>query len=170
MSKGMKVLVTGAGGRVGAPFREAYRDYYSLKLMLHKKRLEALPGEEVVHGDIADLDSVANAMNGVEAVVHMAADPKVEATWDSILNLNIVGTYNIFEAARKIGVKKVVYGSSNHACGFSVKEQDMVGPDTPIAPDSLYGVSKVFGEALGRYYSDNFGLSVICLRMDRVLG
>ena len=161
----MKVLLTGASGRVGTPFREAYRDYYSLRLMAHKKTLEALPREEVVHADIADLDSVTSAMNGVEAVVHMAADPKVEAPWDSILNLNIVGTYNVFEAARKVGVKKVVYGSSNHACGFSVKELDVVGPDTPVTPDSLYGVSKVFGEALGRYYADNFSLSVICLRI-----
>ena len=165
MSKGMKVLLTGASGRVGAPFREAYRNYYSLRLMAHKKTLEALPREEVVHADIADLDSVTSAMNGVEAVVHMAADPKVEAIWDSVLNLNLVGTYNIFEAARKVGVKKAVYGSSNHACGFSVKELDVVGPDTPVTPDSLYGVSKAFGEALARYYSDNFGLSVICLRI-----
>ena len=165
MSKGMKVLVTGASGRVGVPFCKAYRDYYSLRLMFHKKVMDALPGEVVVSADITDLNSVIRAMDGVEAVVHLAADPKVEAPWDSVLSLNIVGTYNIFEAARKVGVKKVVYASSNHACGFSVKELDQVGPDAPIRPDSLYGVSKVFGEALGRYYADNFSLSVICLRI-----
>jgi nucleoside-diphosphate-sugar epimerase len=165
MSKGMKVLVTGASGRVGLPFREAYRDYYSLRLVSHKKALEALPGEEIVTADITDLNSVTKAMDGVKAVVHLAADPKVDAPWDSVLSLNIIGTYNIFEAARKAKVKKIVYASSNHACGFSVKELNRVGPDAPVRPDSLYGVSKVFGEALGRYYSDNFGLSVICLRI-----
>ncbi|MGD0328857.1 MAG: NAD(P)-dependent oxidoreductase [Nitrososphaeria archaeon] len=170
MPKGIRVLVTGASGRIGIPFREAYSNYYSLRLMSHKKTLEALPGEEVISADIADLNSVTEAMNGVEAVVHLAADSKSNAPWDFILNLNIIGTYNVFEAARKVGVKKVVYASSNHACGLSVKELDLVGPDAPIRPDSLYGVSKVFGEALGRYYSDNFNLSVICLRIGYCLG
>ena len=121
--------------------------------------------EEGVPADITDLDSVLEAMEGVEAVVHLAADPKPEAPWNSILRLNLIGTYNVFEAARRLGVKRVVFASSNHACGFSVLESDLVGPDLPVRPDSLYGVSKVFGEALGRYYSDSFGLSVICLRI-----
>ena len=104
-------------------------------------------------------------MKDIEAVVHLAADPKVNASWNSVLELNIIGTYNVFEAARASGVKKVVFASSNHACGFAILESNLVGPDAPIRPDSLYGVSKVFGEALGRYYSDKFGLSVICLRI-----
>ncbi|MDH5795501.1 MAG: NAD(P)-dependent oxidoreductase [Candidatus Bathyarchaeota archaeon] len=104
-------------------------------------------------------------MKGAEAVVHLAADARVSASWNSVLKRNIIGTYNVFEAARRSGVRKVVFASSNHACGFSVKESDLVGPDAPVRPDSLYGVSKVFGEALGRYYSDRFGLSVICLRI-----
>ncbi|MEM2876170.1 MAG: NAD(P)-dependent oxidoreductase, partial [Candidatus Bathyarchaeia archaeon] len=165
MPRGMKVLLTGASGRVGRAFREAYRGFYSLRLMCHQRSIEPSGYEEVVQADITDLNSVLKAAEGMEAVVHLAADPRVEAPWDSILNLNIIGTYNVFEAARRCGVKKVVFASSNHACGFAVEESDLVGPDTPVRPDSLYGVSKVFGEALGRYYSDRFGLSVICLRI-----
>ena len=119
----------------------------------------------MVQADITDFDSLLKAMEGIEAVVHLAADARDEAPWDSILNLNLIGTYNIFESAHRCGIKKIVYASSNHACGFAVKESELVGPDAPIRPTNLYGVSKVFGEALGRYYSDNFGLSVICLRI-----
>lgn len=165
MPRGMKVLVTGAGGRIGKIFRRFYRDYYSLRLMYHRTPVEAASNEEVVKADIRDFDSVLKAIKGMEAVVHLAANPKVNAPWNSVLELNIIGTYNVFEAARIAGVKKVVFASSNHACGFAVLESDLVGPDAPIRPDSLYGVSKVFGEALGRYYSDKFGLSVICLRI-----
>jgi len=161
----MKVLVTGASGRIGQAFREYYRDYYFLRLVEHQTPVRASSNEEVVSADITDFQSILKAMKGMEAVVHLAADPRGSAPWDSILKLNIIGTYNVFEAARLSGVKKIVYASSNHACGYAVLESDLVGPDVPIRPDSLYGVSKVFGEALGRYYSDKFGVSVICLRI-----
>ena len=165
MPRYMKVLVTGASGRIGRAFRKAYKNYYSLRLLQHRSPVHASDDEEVVSADITDFQSVLRAMKGVEAVVHLAADPRVSAPWDSVLKLNIIGTYNIFESARLSGVKKIVFASSNHACGFAVKESDLIGPDAPIRPDSLYGVSKVFGEALGRYYSDRFGISVICLRI-----
>ena len=165
MPRGMKVLVTGASGRIGRAFREFYRDYYSLRLVEHKTPVSASDTEEVISADITDLQSMLKAMKGMEAVVHLAADPRVSAPWDSILRLNIIGTYNVFESARLSGVKKIVFASSNHACGYAVRELDIIGPDAPIRPDSLYGVSKIFGEALGRYYSDKFGISVICLRI-----
>jgi uronate dehydrogenase len=165
MAPGTKVLVSGASGNVGKVFREYYKNYYFLKLIHHQEIVKASPNEEVVHADITDFDSVLKAMEGTEAVVHLAADAKHDAPWDSILNVNLIGTYNIFEAARRCGIKKIVYASSNHACGFAVKESQLVGPDAPVRPSNLYGVSKIFGEALGRYYSDNFGISVICLRI-----
>lgn len=165
MPQNMKVLVTGASGRIGRAFREAYRNYYSLRLFHHRSPIKASAGEEVVPGDITDFHSILKAMEGVEAVVHLAADTRIKAPWNSILKLNIIGTYNVFEATRRSGVKKIVFASSNHACGFAVEESDLVGPGTPIRSDSFYGVSKVFGETLGRYYSDKFGLSVICLRI-----
>lgn len=164
MVKGMKVLVTGASGRIGRTFIREYRNYYFFRLMLHKKPLEAFEGE-VFYGDVSDFDSVLKAVEGVDAIVHLAADARVEAEWNSILYTNIIGTYNVFEAARLSNVKKIVYASSNHACGTIVNERDIVGPDAPIAPDSLYGVSKVFGEALAHYYFKKHGLSIICLRI-----
>jgi nucleoside-diphosphate-sugar epimerase len=78
---------------------------------------------------------------------------------------NIVGTYNVYEAARQAAVSRLIYASSNHAAGFAVKAGNMVGPDAPVRPDSLYGVTKCFGEALGRYYHDVYGMQVICLRI-----
>jgi len=165
---GMKVLVTGATGVVGRAFRHHYREYYSLRLTYHRTPVKTSAGEKVVPADITEFRSVLNAVKGVEAVVHLAADARISASWNSVLKHNIIGTYNVFEAARRSGVRKVVFASSNHACGFSVKESDLVGPDAPVRPDSLYGVSKVFGEALGRYYSDGFGISVICLRIGLV--
>ena len=164
----MRVLVTGASGVVGRAFRHYHRGYYSLRLTYHRTPVKASPGEEVVPVDITDLRSVLKAVKGVEAIVHLAADARITAPWNSVLERNIIGTYNVFEAARRSGVRKVVFASSNHACGFSVRESDLVGPDAPVRPDSLYGVSKVFGEALGRCYSDRFGLSVVCLRIGLV--
>jgi nucleoside-diphosphate-sugar epimerase len=82
-----------------------------------------------------------------------------------VLANNIIGTYNAYEAARVAGVKRLVYASSNHAAAFAVLESGTIGPDAPIRPDSLYGVSKCFGESLGRYYHDKYGMQVICLRI-----
>ncbi len=164
MAKNMRVLVTGAGGRIGRAFVREYKNYYLFRLMLHKRAFDIFDGE-VVYGDIADFDSVLKAVEGVDAIVHLAADSRVEADWNSVLNTNIIGTYNVFEAARLCGVRRVVYASSNHACGTLINERDLVGPDAPIAPDSLYGVSKVFGEALAHYYFKKHGLSTICLRI-----
>jgi len=164
MPYGMKVLVTGASGRIGRAFVREYKNYYKFRLMSHKRALEAQEFE-TVYGDVADFNSVLKAVEGVEAVVHLAADAQVEADWNSILHSNIVGTYNVFEAARICNVKKVVYASSNHACGTLVNEKNMIGPEAPVAPDSLYGVSKVFGEALAHYYYKRHGLPIICLRI-----
>lgn len=161
----MKVLVTGVSGYIGRAFREFYRDYYSLRLVEHRNPVCASSNEEAVQADITDFQSTLKAMRGIEAVVHLAADPRTSTPWNSILQLNIIGTYNVFESARLSGVKKIVFASSNHACGYAVKESDLIGPDAAIRPDSLYGVSKIFGEALGRYYLDKFGISVICLRI-----
>jgi len=105
------------------------------------------------------------ACAGVDAVAHMAADPRVQAPWEDILQANIIGTYNVYEAARRAGTNTVVFASSNHATGFYEKERVYTTPEMPARPDSYYGVSKCFGEDLGRYYVDAHGLRVICLRI-----
>ncbi|WP_346777813.1 NAD(P)-dependent oxidoreductase [Paraburkholderia sp. Ac-20336] len=102
-------------------------------------------------------------MDGIDTVVHLAGIPD-ESTWEKIRDMNIDGCYNVFEAARRAGVKRVVFASSNHAVGFHRRDRlidDTVAP----RPDSRYGVSKVFGKALGRLYADKYGLSVACMRI-----
>jgi uronate dehydrogenase len=103
------------------------------------------------------------ATAGVDAIVHLAGQP-TEAPWDVVRDANIEGAFQLFEAARRNGVRRVVYASSNHAAGFTPLHGPLPG-DTPPRPDTLYGVSKVFGEALGRYYVDRYGLQVACLRI-----
>ena len=151
MSRGMKVLVTGGSGRLGRILAKHLSDTYALRLTYNAHPFEA-PGCEVVQMDLTDFDSVLRAMQGVQAVVHFGADSALQTPWESTLNNNIVGTYNAYEAARQAGVPRFVFASSNHAAGFDIAEGKLVGPDAPVRPDSLYGVSKVFGEALGRYY------------------
>ena len=110
----------------------------------------------------------------------MAADPRVKASWESTLQNNIVGTRNVFEAAREVGIKRVIFASSNHVTGayhgiepplFFNKEHDprRILVTDPIRPDGEYGVSKAFGEALARYYASRWGISFICLRIGVVL-
>lgn len=164
MTRNMKVLVTGGSGQLGQMFLRHYGDCYALRLTYNTHPFEA-PGHEVVQIDLTEYDDVLRAMEGMEAVVHFGADSASRAPWDSILPNNIEGTYNAYEAAREAGVMHFVFASSNHAAGFALKEQDMVGPDAPIRPDDLYGVSKCFGEALGRFYHDRYGMRVICLRI-----
>ncbi len=161
---GKKVLVTGGSGGLGRMFARHYGHTYTLRLTYHTHPFEE-PGHEVVQMDLADYGSVLRAMQGVEAVVHFGADSSNFSAWESVLPNNIVGTYNAYEAARQAGVRRVVYASSNHAAGYAILDGGVVGPDAPVRPDSLYGVSKCFGESLGRFYHDEYGLQVICLRI-----
>lgn len=131
---------------------------------------------DVLKLDIRDEHAVTHLFAEIEAeyVVHLAGSAEVEAPWDSVLNDNIAGTRNVFEAARVAGVRRVVFASSNHVTGayegfppaLHLKpEPRKITVDDSICPDSLYGVSKVFGEALARYYSERFGLEAVCLRI-----
>jgi nucleoside-diphosphate-sugar epimerase len=169
MPKINHVLVTGGAGHIGQLFLHHYGDRYRLRLT-DRTEIPVPDGEaETVVADLADFDAVMAAMDGVDGVVHLAADTRIFAPWDSVLPNNLAGTYHVFEAARRRGVRKVVYASSHHACGYALGEAGAcgapAGEDAPVRPDGLYGVSKVFGEALGRLYADRHGLSVVCLRI-----
>ena len=164
MSTFDRILITGAAGEIGSTLRAGLRGVYPLLRVSDVRPLgDAAPGEETVQADLTDARSLPAAMKDIECVVHLGGVPR-EAPWDAILANNITGTYNVFEAARAAGVKRIVFASSNHAIGY-YRVARRVGIEEPPRPDSRYGVSKVFGEALGRLYADKHGLEVACLRI-----
>jgi len=159
-----RILITGAAGQIGQALRAGLRGAYPLIRLLDVASLAAATdGEEVLPGDIRDMAAMEQASAGIDCVVHLAGQ-STEAEWDKVLPLNIAGCYNVFEAARRNGVKRIVFASSNHAIGFHRRERFIDDQALP-RPDSRYGASKVFGEALGRLYADKYGLSVACLRI-----
>jgi uronate dehydrogenase len=159
-----RILITGAAGQIGRAVRQGLRGSYPLIRLIDVAPLGAAQGgEEVACVDIRDLAAMERAMAGIDCVVHLAGQ-SVEAEWEKVLPLNIEGCYNTFEAARRQGVKRVVFASSNHAVGFQRRERFIDNTVLP-RPDTRYGVSKVFGEAVGRLYADKYGLSVACLRI-----
>jgi uronate dehydrogenase len=159
-----RILITGAAGEIGTVLRAGLAGSYSLLRLLDVRPCaNAGKGEEAVVADITDLDAVTTATRDIDCVVHLAGVPR-EGPWDQILPKNVAGTYNLFEAARRSGVKRVIFASSNHVIGF-YRVGNKVDENALVRPDSRYGVSKVFGEAVGRLYADKHGLSVACLRI-----
>jgi uronate dehydrogenase len=159
-----RVLITGAAGHIGRALRAGLaRRYALLRLADIAPQAPAGAGEEVVSADITRLEALLPAMQGIDTVVHLAGIPD-EDSWQKIRDMNIEGCYNVFEAARQAGVKRVVFASSNHAVGFHRRDR-MIDDTVSPRPDSRYGVSKVFGEALGRLYADKHGMSVACMRI-----
>jgi uronate dehydrogenase len=158
------ILITGAAGKIGNALRRGLHGSYSLIRLADIAPLgTAAAGEDLATTDIRDLAALERAMAGIDCVVHLAGVPE-EAAWETVLPLNIEGCYNVFEAARRCGVKRVIFASSNHAVGFHRRERFIDNTVDP-RPDSRYGVSKVFGEAIGRLYADKHGISVACLRI-----
>jgi hypothetical protein len=161
-----KVLVTGAAGNIGSYFAENSHAKYPLRLMVRERDdVESIRKfGEVVVCELSDREGLRAACEGIDTVVHMAADPNPEAEWDSLLKNNIEGTYNLFMAAKAAGCRRVIYASSIHAVsGYPADYQ--VHTSDPVNPGDLYGVSKCFGEALARYFAEQEGLSAICLRI-----
>ena len=159
-----KVLVTGAAGGIGTRLRQLMKGVYPQIVWSDiKKPSDLAAGENFLQADLADLAAVERLLDGVEGVVHLGGF-SVEGPWETILNANIVGCYNMFEAARRRGVKRVVFASSNHAVGYYPRRRK-IGVDEPVRPDSRYGVSKAFGEALAAMYAYKHGLRVTCLRI-----
>jgi uronate dehydrogenase len=158
------ILITGAAGKIGDALRKGLRGSYPLIRLVDIAPLGTIKaGEEQYMSDIRDIAAIEQAMTGIDCVVHLAGMPE-EAAWETVLPLNIEGCYNVFEAARRGGVKRIIFASSNHAVGFHRRERFIDNTVDP-RPDSRYGVSKVFGEALGRLYADKYGISVACLRI-----
>jgi nucleoside-diphosphate-sugar epimerase len=160
------LLITGGAGRIATALRPLLRPRFSLRLADLRPPAEDAAPDDFVQADVQDLAAIQRACAGVDAVLHLAGQPSTSATWHEVRGANIEGTYNVFEAARRNGVRKVVFASTNHVMGFlNLEGAWPISVDSAIRPDSLYGVSKAFGEALARYYSDAFDMSMICLRI-----
>lgn len=164
-----KVLVTGAAGYVGSFLRRAWKGKYDMVLM-DSKQIEDAADEEVVIGDIRDVDTVRRACEGVDTVVHLAAKPSPSGDFDrDVLPMNIIGTHSVFQAAADAGVRRVIFASSIHAVG-AYPADVQVKWDMPVRPCCEYGASKCYGEALGHYFADKHGMSVLVIRIGGVHG
>jgi nucleoside-diphosphate-sugar epimerase len=161
----MQVTVTGGDGLIGSILRDRLSDRFDTRFLTRED------------ADLEDLPALEAAFAGADAVVHLAANADNGATWDGLLRPNVIGVYHAFEAARRSGVRRVVYASSNHALGMAMWDDERfadaahpahVGTDVPVRPDSLYGATKVWGEAVGRLYAERHGLEVVCLRIGSV--
>jgi uronate dehydrogenase len=162
-----RIVFTGASGGIGTMTRPFLAQLYPglvLSDLVEPKDLQ--PDETFVKADLTRPDEVAAAVKGAHSVIHLGGH-SAEGSWDQILNANIIGCYNLFEAARKAGVKRVIFASSNHAVGFYPRKRK-IGTDVTVRPDSRYGVSKAFGEALAALYAYKHGLRVTCLRIGNV--
>ncbi len=157
-------VVTGAAGTIGS----------ALRVALHQRGVElvstdvhpTLPvgsNDRVVTADLAELGALTELCEGADGVIHLGGIPD-EADFHDLATVNIVGTYHVLEAARRAGVPRVVYASSNRLTGMYTAGT-MVSPEMPVRPDGFYGVSKAAGEALCRLYTDKFGVSTAVVRI-----
>src|SRR3981081_203705 len=157
------ILMTGAAGRIGTFLRPELAGKYGLRLSDIKPIRDLRPGETFMRADISKFSDMLRITKGVDAVVHFGGQSG-EHDWDHILSANIIGFRNTLEAARRNGVKRFLVATSNHAVGFYRCDQTIDHRVYP-KPDSRYGVSKVFGEALGSLYADKYAMEVVCIRI-----
>lgn len=162
-SKRKTILLTGAAGEIGRSLRQLLGEQYHFRC-LDRTRIQ--DAEDIVVADIRNFRSVLKAMQGVEAVIHLAANREVSQPWNDVYKSGIQGTYNVFEAARQAGVRQIIYASTIRVSGWrEIMQEPTITPEQGVRPDSLYAVGKVFGEALGQFFADQYGISVVCLRI-----
>ena len=159
-----KLLMTGAAGGLGQAMRPRLQQNCDvLRLSDISPMAAAQTGEEVVPADLSDFEAVKALVAGCEAIVHFGG-VSTEQAWAPILQANIIGAYNLYEAARLHGVKRVSFASSNHVMGF-YRQSDVVDALSPPRPDGFYGLSKAFGEDISRLYFDRYGIETACVRI-----
>ncbi len=160
------VLLTGAGGDVGGRITPLLKAIYPALVLSDMKPLANGHGLPFRQAEMSNMAEVQAAVAGMDGIIHLGGF-SVEGPWETILNANIIGCYNLFEAARLAGVKRIIFASSNHAAGFYPREET-IPAEAPPLPDSRYGVSKAFGEALGAMYALKHGIGVTSLRIGNV--
>ena len=160
-----RILLTGAAGIIGSLIRPLLRLCYEHVVLTDLAQIENVAdNESFVQGDIADLEFVTRIAGEVDGIVHFAGRVGPDYSFDEVLTANIVGTHNVFAAARAQGVSRVVYASSHHAVGYW-KRSDCIDETALPRPDSQYGLSKAFGESVASYYSDKFAIDVLAIRI-----
>ncbi|MEO7718516.1 MAG: NAD(P)-dependent oxidoreductase [Capsulimonas sp.] len=162
-----RVLVTGAAGNIGSYFAANSSDKYDLRLMVRERdwgvdRIRSFG--EVVHSDLGDLERLKEVCAGMDTIVHFAANPDPDASWEKLLGPNIIGAHNMFAAAVAAKVRRVIYASSVHAVAGYPEDVSVKSSD-PVNPLDLYGVTKCFGEAMARYTATQHGVSAIVIRI-----
>ena len=160
-----RLLLTGAAGGLGKVLRETLRPY--AKVMRLSDIVETAPAsdssEEVVTCDLADKQAVHQLVEGVDAILHFGG-VSTEHAFEEILGANICGVFHIYEAARRHGVKRVIFASSNHVIGF-YKQNEVIDAHSPRRPDSYYGLSKSYGEDVASFYFDRYGIETVSIRI-----
>jgi nucleoside-diphosphate-sugar epimerase len=172
-----RLLITGSKGRIGSILMAELADSFDL----YGVDLVRTPGKRIFRADISDYKQLSKVLSKIiplPYIVHLAADPRRNADWNSILKNNIIGTKNLYEAAREYGVKRVIYASSNHVTGayegipprlHNLPQYEVITIQDPVRPDSDYATSKIFGEAVARQYYELYGIASVCLRIGSVL-
>ncbi|MEV0493561.1 NAD-dependent epimerase/dehydratase family protein [Streptomyces atratus] len=159
------VLLTGAAGGLGTLMRGLLPAYgYGLRL-LDVAPIEGAP--DAITADLGDQEALREAVRGVDAIIHLAGI-SLESSFDKTLRANIEGTYNLYEAAREEGVRRIVFASSNHAIGYHPRPRPgdpLIPIDTPRRPDTFYGLSKSFGEDLAQLYWDKHAMETVSVRI-----
>ena len=160
-----KIVLTGAGGRLGSYLREPLGKMCDVLVSTDwVVDIGTLyPGESYVKADLGSLEQMEAVLEGADMVVHFGAIGD-EAAWDAILHSNIIGAYNVWEAAARKGLRRVVYASSIHAVGMYPKTQH-IDTEVPHRPDTYYGLAKCFAEDLGSLYWDKKGMESVHLRI-----
>jgi len=158
-----RILITGPGGRVGTQIVPLLREHFALRLF-DARSVRCEGDDEAIEGDICDFNSLLAACKGVRTLVHLAAIPDEDDFHSKLLPINVAGGYNAFEAARQAGVQKIIFASTGQTI-LNYPKGEWVKPEMPVRPSTVYACTKIFGEALGRYYSDKHGLDVICIRL-----
>ena len=176
-----RILVTGMSGLIGGAVRQRLQGRYELTAL----NRSLVPGVRALQADIADFDAILPAFEGQDTVVHLAASARGSDPWERVRDPNLLGVYNVFEAARQARVSRVVFASSGSTISGWEQVQPyralvngdydnvkhpwpMITHETPVRPTGVYGATKVWGEALARQFSDSFELSILCLRIGLV--
>jgi uronate dehydrogenase len=159
-----RLLLTGAAGGLGRELRPRLKAHCGVLRVSDIAALgAAAPGEELVPAALEQAEAVHALLDGVDAVVHLGG-VSVEGPFGPILQANIVGVYNLYEAARKHRVRRIVFASSNHVTGF-YRQDEVIDATMPMRPDGYYGISKAFGENMAQFYFDRYGIETVSLRI-----